>query len=84
MFSEARRSLAQHTRRSLLTMLGIAWGITTFVMLLSYGSGFQEVIMLAFEGFGTNLLAVWGGRTSEQSGGERVGRWIRLRLEDME
>lgn len=84
LFSEARRSLIAHSRRSALTLLGIAWGITTFVMLLSYGSGFRSMVMMAFEAFGTNLMEVWGGRTSEQAGGERAGRMIRLQMADME
>jgi putative ABC transport system permease protein len=84
LFSEARRSLAAHGRRSALTLLGIAWGITTFVMLLSYGSGFRGMVLMAFESFGTNVLEVMGGRTSEQAGGERAGRQIRMKMADME
>jgi putative ABC transport system permease protein len=81
---EAWQALAAYARRSVLTLLGIAWGITTLVMLLAYGSGFQNTVLFAFEAFGTNMIEVWGGRTSSQAGGQRAGRWIRLQLDDME
>ena len=84
LFREAWFALGFYARRSFLTMLGIAWGIATLVMLHSYGSGFQKVVRAGFEVFGSKLLVVWGGRTSEQAGGEKAGRWIRLGLEDME
>jgi putative ABC transport system permease protein len=65
-------------------MLGIGWGISTLMMLFSLGSGLQTTVHSGFEIFGTDLLGVWGGRTSEQAGGVRVGRWIRLRIDDLE
>jgi len=81
---QAWRSLRFYGRRSFLTMLGMAWGITTLVMLHAYGVEFEKLVRAGFETFGTKLLVVSGGRTSEQAGGERTGRPIRLQLEDME
>ena len=84
LLAEAWNSLTAHARRSLLTMLGIGWGITTLMMLFSLGSGIQTTVRAGLDIFGTNLLEVWSGRTSEQAGGQRAGRWIRLGIDDME
>ena len=40
--TQAFNALKHNRRRSLLTMLGMAWGIATVVLLLAYGTGFQE------------------------------------------
>jgi putative ABC transport system permease protein len=82
--SEAWRSLTADAQRSLLTMLGIAWGITTLVMLYSYGSGIHRMVSWGLEIFGTNLIEIWGGRTTLQAGGVRAGRRIRLHIEDLD
>ena len=37
---QAYSAMRHNRRRSMLTMLGMAWGIATVVMLLAYGSGF--------------------------------------------
>src|SRR5207302_3340345 len=88
MFSElgkqAYNALRHNRRRSLLTMLGMAWGIATVVLLLAYGSGFQSALMVAFRTFGGNLIAIFPGRTSLQAGGSKAGTQIRLTTDDLE
>jgi putative ABC transport system permease protein len=75
-------NLARNRTRSLLTMLGIAWGIVAVTVLLAYGSGFRAVLTHAFYAFGRSAVVAWPGQTSEQTGGERAGRKVRLELED--
>lgn len=88
MFSEigkqAYNALRHNRRRSLLTMLGMAWGIATVVLLLAYGSGFQNALMIAFRTFGGNLIAIFPGRTSLQAGGSKAGTQVRLTTDDLE
>ena len=84
LFPEAWKSLRFHARRTILTMLGIAWGIATVVLLLSYGTGLERTVLAALEAFGTKAIYVFPGRTSQQAGGERAGKQIRLQLADME
>jgi putative ABC transport system permease protein len=81
---QAYSALRYNRRRSLLTMLGMAWGIATVVLLLAYGSGFQNALMIAFRTFGGNLVAVFPGRTSLQAGGSKAGTQIRLTRDDMD
>jgi putative ABC transport system permease protein len=81
---QAYNALRFNRRRSLLTMLGMAWGIATVVLLLAYGTGFQNGLMIAFRTFGGNLVAIFPGRTSLQAGGSKAGVQIRLTTNDLE
>ena len=81
---QAYSALRYNRRRSLLTMLGMAWGIATVVLLLAYGSGFQNALMIAFRTFGGNIVALFPGRTSLQAGGSKAGTQIRLTRNDLD
>ena len=81
---QAFSALRHNRRRSLLTMLGMAWGIATVVLLLAYGSGFQSALMIAFRTFGGNLIGIFPGRTSIQAGGTKAGAQIRLTRDDLD
>jgi putative ABC transport system permease protein len=76
------RNLARSRTRTLLTMLGIVWGIVTVTVLLAYGSGFRRILVHCFRSVGNSVAVVWPGQTSEQAGGERAGRRIRLEKAD--
>jgi putative ABC transport system permease protein len=81
---QAYSSLRHNRRRSVLTMLGMAWGIATVVLLLAYGTGFERGLWSAFRSFGTNLVFVFPGRTSLQAGGTKAGSQIRLTTQDLD
>lgn len=81
--SEAIGALAHYRLRSCLTMLSIVWGITSLILLLSYGEGFDRALTRAFLQIGKDLVVVFPGQTSMQAGGERSGRRIRLELSDV-
>jgi len=81
---QAYTALKYNRRRSLLTMLGMAWGIATVVLLLAYGSGFQNALMIAFRSFGGNMIAIFPGRTSLEAGGSKAGTQIRLTIQDVD
>jgi putative ABC transport system permease protein len=83
-FSQSLDSLNRNRVRSGLTMLGIMWGLVTVVLLLSYGKSLGNTVLQGFLGIGNNIVMVWGGQTSMQSGGERSGQKIRLLDGDME
>src|SRR5450759_1302868 len=66
-------------------MLGIAWGIVTVVILMAYGQGFRMALVVGFRNAGADCTArLRGGQTSSQVGGERAGRRILLKEEDVE
>lgn len=81
---QAYGALKHNRRRSILTMLGMAWGIATVVLLLAYGTGFQNALMIAFRTFGGNLIGIFPGHTSLQAGGTKAGTQIRLTRDDLD
>jgi putative ABC transport system permease protein len=82
-FEQAIYSLISHRFRASLTMLGIAWGIVAVVLLMAYGNGFHEALMVGFRrAFSSGTVVIWPGQTSMQAGGERAGRRVRLKEED--
>ena len=77
-------ALARNRLRSILTMMGIVWGLTTVVLLLGYGQSVSEGVLTAFLGIGNNVIIVWQGQTSMQAGGQRAGKRINFKYEDMQ
>jgi putative ABC transport system permease protein len=84
LLQEAYGAMQHNRRRTGLTMLGMAWGIATVVMLLSYGNGFGEACANIFANFGTKLMILVPGRSSMQVGGQKAGAELRLTLEDVD
>lgn len=83
-FGEALQALRFNRQRSVLTMLSLGWGVACFVILYSYGEGFDVALHQAFRAVGHDLVLMIGGQTSSQAGGERAGRRIRMQLSDIE
>jgi putative ABC transport system permease protein len=81
---QAWDALLRNRTRSALTMLGIVWGIVAVTVLMAYGSSFRGVLVAGFDAFGKSAVVGWPGQTSEQAGGERAGRPVRLEKEDLE
>ena len=63
----ALRAITGHRLRSALSMLGIAIGITSVILLTSIGEGTKRYLMAQFTQFGTNLIAINPGK-AETSG----------------
>src|SRR6516164_10677204 len=84
LLQEAYTAMRHNRRRTALTMLGMAWGIATVVMLLAYGDGFGQACENIFANFGTKLVIVVPGQTSMQAGGQKSGVAVRLTQEDVE
>jgi putative ABC transport system permease protein len=81
---QSKESLVRNRLRSILTMLGIVWGLSTVVLLLGYGESVSRSVLHAFMGIGNNVIMCWGGQTSMQAGGERAGKRINFRFEDIQ
>ncbi|HUA15174.1 MAG TPA: ABC transporter permease [Verrucomicrobiae bacterium] len=84
LFQQAVSAMRHDLRRTLLTMAGMAWGIATVVLLLSYGNGFGRAIQNIFQSFGATAVGVFPGRTSEQAGGNKAGVLVRFTNDDVE
>jgi putative ABC transport system permease protein len=81
---EAWIALKRNTTRSLLTMLGIVWGIATVTLLLAYGSSFRHVLVSGFNAFGKSVVICWPQQTSEQPGGQRAGKKVVFEQADID
>lgn len=81
---EAYTAMRHNRRRTALTMLGMAWGIATVVMLLAYGDGFGQACANIFANFGTKMCIVVPGKTSMQAGGQKSGVQIRFTQDDVD
>src|ERR1700757_1436762 len=84
LMSEAYGAMKHNRRRTTLTMLGMAWGIATVVILLAFGSGFERAINLIFSSWGTEMIMAFPGRTSLQAGGAKAGSEVKLKVADVE
>ncbi|HET8585205.1 MAG TPA: ABC transporter permease [Casimicrobiaceae bacterium] len=68
----AFRALWRNRVRSVLTMLGIVFGIGAVIAMVASGQGAQEAVKEVFRGMGTNLLIITNGshRSFGVAGGE--------------
>jgi putative ABC transport system permease protein len=80
---ESFASLRHYRRRTLVTVVSLAWGVASFVILMSYGSGFKRVLETGFRAVGQDLIIMADGQTSLQAGGLRSGRRVDLDFDDV-
>jgi putative ABC transport system permease protein len=83
-FNQAFEAMRHNGRRTAITIVGMAWGIATVVLLLAYGAGFGRAFETIFAQWGTNMIGVFPGRTSEQAGGSKAGVKVRFQQDDVE
>jgi putative ABC transport system permease protein len=81
---EAWIALRRNRTRSVLTMLGIVWGIATVTLLIAYGSSFRAILVNGFDAFGKSVVIAWPQQTSEQPGGQRAGKKVVIEKEDID
>jgi putative ABC transport system permease protein len=83
-WTQAWEAMVFNRRRTAITIIGMAWGIATVVLLLAYGAGFGRAIQNIFAQWGTYLIGVFPGKTSEQVGGAKAGVDVRLTQDDVD
>jgi putative ABC transport system permease protein len=77
-------TIRAHRLRTILTMLGIAIGTASVILLTSIGEGLRTFVLTQFTQFGTNLIAIHPGK-SETFGVPGIASTTRnLTLEDAE
>jgi len=81
---EAWIALKRNLTRSLLTMLGVVWGIATVTLLIAYGSSFRSILVHGFDAFGKSVVICWPQQTSEQPGGQRAGKKVVVEQADVD
>ena len=68
----AMRALWRNKVRSMLTMLGIVFGIGAVIAMVAGGQGAQQAVKDVFQSLGTNVLILSNGSQRELEGGEDV------------
>ncbi len=77
-------ALLAQKRRSITTIVSLAWAVACFMLLMSYGQGFDVALRKAFFAIGRNIVLMYNGQTSEQKGGLRAGRNIVIQESNVE
>ncbi|MCU1324213.1 MAG: hypothetical protein JWM43_3862 [Acidobacteriaceae bacterium] len=81
-FIQTLTALWETKLRSFLTMFGIVWGITSVILLVGLGLGFNQDQKQRLRSIGTDIAILFGGKTGAQAGGYAAGRDIRLTVGD--
>jgi putative ABC transport system permease protein len=77
-------TITRNKIRSVLTCLGVFWGILMLVLLLGAGTGMRNGIFSLLEGFATRSVFFLSDRTSEPYKGFNKGRYWSMRNRDIE
>ncbi|GAA3601937.1 ABC transporter permease [Flavivirga amylovorans] len=81
-WQEVYDSFSKNKLRSILTMVGVWWGILLLIGLLGSARGLENSFNRLFGDFATNSVFVWGENTSKPFKGFQEGRQVRLSLSD--
>jgi putative ABC transport system permease protein len=81
-FKQTLAALWESKLRSFLTMFGIVWGITSVIVLVGLGIGFNHDQRDRLRTIGTDITILFAGKTGAQAGGYAAGRPIHLTLAD--
>jgi len=82
-WQELYDSISKNKIRSILTMVGVWWGILLLIGLLGSAKGIENKFNRLFGDFATNSVFVWTQSTSKPFKGFQEGRRVRLTLTDV-
>ena len=83
-FSKRWIALKRNLTRSLLTMLGIVWGIATVTLLDRLRQQLPERPGARLRRIRKSVVICWPQQTSEQPGGQRAGKKVVLEQADLD
>lgn len=75
---EIYESVKRKPSRTILTGIGISWGIFILIVLVGIGSGFERGVFKLFNGFSKSTTYVYASETSMGYKGAASGRKIQL------
>lgn len=81
-WQEVFDSLSKNKLRSILTMVGVWWGILLLIGLLGSAKGIENAFNRLFGDFATNSVFVWAQSTSKPFKGFQEGKLVKLTLTD--
>lgn len=80
---EIYESVKRKPSRTILTGIGISWGIFILIVLVGIGSGFERGVFKLFNGFSKSTIYVYASETSMGYKGAASGRKIQFQKEDL-
>ena len=83
-WNEIIESLSANWFRTVMTSLGVLWGIFLLVILLAAGKGMQNGIMRGFSGMASNSMFMWTQTTSKSYKGMPKGRRYNFKIGDVQ
>ncbi|WP_452223872.1 ABC transporter permease [Lacinutrix chionoecetis] len=81
-WQEVFDSLSKNVLRTILTMVGVWWGILLLIGLLGSARGIENSFNRLFGSFATNSVFVWAQATSMPFKGFQEGRQVQLKISD--
>jgi len=81
-WQEVYDSMSKNKLRTIITMIGVWWGILLLIGLLGSARGMENSFNRLFGNFATNSVFVWGQNTSKPFKGFQEGKRVRLTLSD--
>lgn len=81
-WQEIYDSLRKNKFRTIITMIGVWWGILLLIGLLGAARGMENSFNRLFGDFATNSVFIWGQSTSKPFKGFQEGKSVRLTLQD--
>jgi len=82
-WQEIYGSIRKNKVRTVITIIGVMWGIFLLIVLLGAARGMENNFNKLFGDYATNSLFVWGQSTSKPFKGFQEGRRIKLKLSDV-
>lgn len=78
------RDFRKQKKRMTLTIIAIAWGTISIMLLLAFGEGLHHQMNNNRRGLGEGIVILWGGQTSIPYQGLGRGRPIRFTVDDID
>ena len=82
-WQEIFSSIGQNKVRTIITVIGVLWGIFLYIVLSGAAKGVDNGFERQFERISSNSLFVWGEVTSVPYDGFKTGRSINFKLSDV-
>jgi len=82
-WQEIFSSIEQNKVRTIITVIGVLWGIFLYIVLSGAAKGIDNGFERQFERISSNSLFVWGEATSVPYDGFKTGRSINFKLSDV-
>ncbi|MGH8016245.1 MAG: ABC transporter permease, partial [Candidatus Zixiibacteriota bacterium] len=65
LFNIFMRDFRKQKKRITLTLVALAWGTISIMLLLGFGEGLHQQLSINNKGMGEGIVVLWGGSTSK-------------------